>query len=338
MYRVFLFCAFLTYCSTAPYGGVDFQKTLPLRQEPLLGQQQWTNTHIQQDDSEVVDNIGAGYSFFRKQQIDSRPLTPSRTPAFDQDMSEYMKASAFKQQPLQSQILITKDRSFDDFSGQQQIFTRPNLPVQTLLPRTDQNTYGSIQALRPVIRQNDFSQVRPLISGGYGNQQFNTYGQTQQKDFQPSQNTYGQIVKPIQQQDLRTLWPPKQQSTYGQVQQQDLRPVLLPQQQILLPQTNLNFQQKTLSGYGNQQRDLSFIQQPKQTWSTEQKSTGFSSSYGGQGQKPVSSGFLIQSNQQNDMKPVTTALLMSSQLPTQRFISQSPPAQQTSFSSSSNGW
>ena len=67
-------------------------------------------------------------------------------------------------------------------------------------------------------------------------------------------------------------------------------------------------------------------------FSNQQKSTGFSSSYGSQGQQPVSSSFLIQSNQQNDQPSITDALFMSSQRPTQRFISSKQP------SLSNNGW
>jgi len=65
--------------------------------------------------------------------------------------------------------------------------------------------------------------------------------------------------------------------------------------------------------------------------SSQQKSGGFSSSYGGQGQPPVSSGFLVQSNQQNDQAPITNALFMSSPLPPQRF---NPTNQHLS----NNGW
>lgn len=68
--------------------------------------------------------------------------------------------------------------------------------------------------------------------------------------------------------------------------------------------------------------------------STQQQSIGYSSSFGGQGQQPVSSGFFIQSNQDNDQVPVTNAVFMSSQVPPQRFISQSQPKQQIF----NNGW
>jgi hypothetical protein len=56
-----------------------------------------------------------------------------------------------------------------------------------------------------------------------------------------------------------------------------------------------------------------FIKSNYYFFSSTQKSTGFSSSFGGQGQQPVSSSFVIQSNQQNDLKPVTSAVFMSSQ-------------------------
>lgn len=66
-------------------------------------------------------------------------------------------------------------------------------------------------------------------------------------------------------------------------------------------------------------------------FSNQQKFNGFSSSFGGQGQQPVSSSFHIQSNQQNDQQPLTDAVFMSSQRPTQRFISSRQPM-------SNNGW
>jgi hypothetical protein len=66
--------------------------------------------------------------------------------------------------------------------------------------------------------------------------------------------------------------------------------------------------------------------------SSQQKSSGFSSSYGAPGQSPFSSGFLMQSNQQNDQPPITNAIFMSSPLSSpQRF---NPTNQQLT----NNGW
>jgi len=305
-----LFIAFLTYGSTVPYSGVNLQKSVPIRQEQFPGQQQLTNVGFEQnDESEIVDHTGGGYSFFKKQQIESRPFAPPIAPISNQDLSEYAKASAFAQQPSRTQIFTSsQDQLINGGYGQQKVIPRTNVPVQNLLPQTVLNTFGNIRSQQPTFLQNDLSQLRSSFPSGYDNQQ----------------------------QDLRQIMPRQQQSAYGQIQQPDLRTIV--SQQILLPQTDLNIQQKTFGGYDNQQQDLSVFQQPKQTWSTQQKSVSFGSTYGGQGQQPVSSGFAIQTNQQNDMEPITTGVFMSSQAPTQRFISQSQPTQQISNDGSYTGW
>jgi len=193
----------------------------------------------QNDDDELVDNTGAGYSFFKKQQVDARPLAQPSLDISPQDLFAYMQASAFDQQPVQTQMLPTNNNAF----GQQQLIPRSNIQAQNFLPRT-------IQVQQPVFVQRDFPQIPSTFSSGYSSQQSNL---------------------PIQSRLLAT-------NTFGN-------------QQMLPPQNNFNLQQKTFSGYDNQQQDLSFVQQPQQTWSTQQQSAGFSSSFGNQGQPPVSSGF-----------------------------------------------
>jgi len=224
-----------------------------------------------------------------------------------------MQASAFKQQPsIQTQTFPMNDNQmFNTFAqqpvqtfptsnnqmlsafGQQQLIPRSNVQVQNLLPKT-------IQFQQPVLTQKDFLQTP-----------FNRFD-VQSTNF------------PIQSRLLA-------KNTFGnqqQQQQQDLRSI--GSQQMLAPQNNL----RTFNDFDNQQQDLSFIQQPQQTWSTQQQSSlGYSSSFDNQDQQPVSSGFLIQSSQQNDQKPVINGVFMSSQVPTQRFIPQ--PRQQIS---NNGGW
>jgi hypothetical protein len=236
--------------------------------------------NTQDDATDIVDSTGAGYSYFKKQQVDARPSFQSTIDIPSQDLSAYMQASAFKQQPNPSQIFsASNNQLLNNAFGQQQLIPRSNLPVQNLLPRTN-----PIQ--QPIFHQNDFA---PIPSNGFGAQQVNL---------------------PIQRMDAI-------KKKFANQPSQDLRLVGLPK--------------TTLNGFGNQQQDLSFVPQPQQTWSTQQQSAGFSSSFGGSGQKPVSSSFLMQSNQQNDQPPVTNAVFMSSQVPPQRFIS--PPKQ-----ISNNGW
>lgn len=48
------------------------------------------------DDSDTIDNSGGGYSYFKKQQIDFRPVEQPNIQLSSQDLTEYMKSSAFK--------------------------------------------------------------------------------------------------------------------------------------------------------------------------------------------------------------------------------------------------
>jgi len=276
MYRVFLFIAFLAYCSSVPFSGLNSQKSAT-----------FSNT----DETDLVDNTGAGYSYFKKQQVDARPSFQPATPIPTHDLSAYMHSSALTAPSQQTQVdTANKDLLVNSAYAQQQVNSR--------VP----NTYGTNQVQQPVLLpQNDLSQLRPTISSGYGAQQPNLL----------AKNLFGNQ----QQYDLRTLGSP----------------------QILLPQTSLNMPQKTLSSYGNGQKDLTFLQ-PQQTWSAQQKSGGYSSSYNGQGQQPISSSFLTQSNQQNDMPSVTNSVFMSSQVPTQRFNSQVQPIQPASNTGTPRGW
>jgi hypothetical protein len=299
MYQVFLLIAFFTYGSTAPYSGFNLQKSLPMRQEQIFSQQPLMNVGFEQnDDSDVVDNTGAGYSYFKKQQIETRPFVRSQNPLTSQDFSEYAKSSAFTQQPSQTQVFPSGQEQFMGGSFEQQ--QQPDFSLQSKV--LSMNSFDNQQQLQPVLPR----------------QQFSGYGQVQQQDFQrvlPRQPSggYGQV----QQEEFQRVLPRQQFSGYGQVQQPDFQQVVT--QQILLPETNLNFQQKKLGGYGSQEQDFSFVQQPK-TWSTEQRSLNFGSSFGGQ--QPVSSSFMMQSNQQDDQEPMTSGVFISSQVPPQRFGSQ----------------
>jgi len=281
MYRVFLFLAILAFCYSFPFTSSNIQKTFFNKQD---------------DDTDLVDSSGAGYSFFKKQQIDVRPFAqPSSFDIPQQDLAAYLHSSAFSvkpnqnkmfntfnqvlNQPSQNPLFNTANQVFNNAFGQQQLIPRPNIPVQNFLPNT-------VQIQQPQFVQKDFSQIPSISSSGYTGQQ---------------------TTFPIQSKLIAT-------NTYNN------QPNILPAQNDL----------KIFSGYGNQQQDLSFVSQPQQTWNNQQKTVGFTSSYDGQGQQPVSSGFIVQSNQQNDQPFITNTAFISSQPSIQRFISQTQPKQQIS--------
>jgi len=97
-------------------------------------------TFLSRDESEVVDNVGAGYSYFKKQDIELRPSAKSIITLPSQDMSEYADSSALKAEPSQTRF------------------------VQTVLPKTD-------LIRQPVFTQNDFTQVRSPMFTGYSGRQ-----------------------------------------------------------------------------------------------------------------------------------------------------------------------
>ena len=77
---------------------------------------------IDQDDPETVDNMGAGYSFFKKQPIDLQSFSQASSPVLKDDISEYMFSSALKPQADQKQVFNpnTNQLSQEPFRGQQQ--------------------------------------------------------------------------------------------------------------------------------------------------------------------------------------------------------------------------
>lgn len=122
------------------------------------------------DDSEVIDHTGAGYSYFKKQQVDSRPSAPSQAILSSQDMSEYMRASAFKQQPAQTaQTFAPSNDQFIGATNSRQTISRINMPVT---PPARENFVPS-QLQRPINNfQNDFTAPQSSFSNSnFGSQQ-----------------------------------------------------------------------------------------------------------------------------------------------------------------------
>lgn len=84
---------------------------------------------VQDDDSQTVDNMGAGYSFFKKQQVDLQPFSQAPSPVLKQDLSEYMFSSALKpntaqqkqQQPINTNINQLVREPFQRQQQQQQL-------------------------------------------------------------------------------------------------------------------------------------------------------------------------------------------------------------------------
>ncbi len=86
----------------------------------------------QSDDSDLVDTLGAGYSYFRKQPVGSRPLIQQKLVSEQQipitslddtsnQWAEYTKSSALKQQQIQKPTLTaSNDLLANGGYGQQQ--------------------------------------------------------------------------------------------------------------------------------------------------------------------------------------------------------------------------
>jgi len=165
MYRVFLFITILAYCTAAPLSVFSSKKAAQIN-----------------DDFELVDNQGAGYEYFKKQQIDSRPFSQQpMAPISNHDLSLYAQSSAFAQTSPQTQI-------------------PPQQPVSTAGQTMSPNTMGSIQSERfmdngqwsdqqqmPAGRQmgsqqmlspqNDFNMQRNMFTGQGGRSQGRAFSQ-----------------------------------------------------------------------------------------------------------------------------------------------------------------
>ena len=108
----------------------------------------------------MVDTLGAGYSFFKKQVIGSRPLSQQKSNFDDQapisnsdensnHWSDYTKASALKTQsiPRASNNIIMQSN-------------------QDLAPQISQNGYGNVERPRAIL-----TQTRLSAPSEYGQQQ-----------------------------------------------------------------------------------------------------------------------------------------------------------------------
>jgi hypothetical protein len=87
MYRAFLYFAFLAFCTAAPYGDSSATRSLSIRPDQQLVQQPTNIIRVQErDETDLVDTLGAGYSFFKKQPISSRPLIQQKLAISEQQV------------------------------------------------------------------------------------------------------------------------------------------------------------------------------------------------------------------------------------------------------------
>ncbi|CAF1514805.1 unnamed protein product, partial [Adineta steineri] len=177
MHRAILYVAFIAFCSAAPYNNYNSQRAFTTRQEPLqqYGQNSVPVTTFQQDDTQLVDTLGGGYSFFKKQEIGSRPVIQQKLAVSD------------RQGPL---------TSFDDTANQWSDYTRSSA-LKPLI-RTLGNSYGQ-QQVQPIVQ--DQLLVR-AVGNSYGQQQVQPIVQDQTL-VRAVGNSYGQQdVQPIVQDQL----------------------------------------------------------------------------------------------------------------------------------------
>jgi hypothetical protein len=239
MYRAFLYFAFLAFCSAAPYGDWSSVSSLPNRQDQQLVQPPMDIIRSgQRDETDLVDTLGAGYEFFKRQPIVSRPLAQQRLAISEQQVpissqddtsnhwSDYTKSSAFKRQPVPLPTrLINNDLLVSGAYGQQQ---------QQPLVRDFGSSYGQQQKdLQTVILPS-----KPVVhdyDDSYDQQQqdLNMVMPQQQSVIRDFGGSYGQqrVLPPIVPQQQPSLMRDFS-SSYSQ-QQKDL-PTIIPQQQSVI--------------------------------------------------------------------------------------------------------
>jgi hypothetical protein len=152
----------------------------------------------QNDLTDLVDIGGSGYSYFKKQKIDVRPSAKSSIDIPMQDLSAYMQANAFNQQPAQKQTFSPMNNILlNNAFGQQQLIPRANFPIQNLLPKM-------VPIQQTAFIQNDFPQLPSNIPNKYAAQQGNIPIQYELFSNQQPQDLRG-IGSQLQQQMLNSF-------------------------------------------------------------------------------------------------------------------------------------
>lgn len=134
-------------------------------------------SHDDNDDIDVIENGGNGYSFFKDQQIDSRSGPPSAIDMPAEDLAAYMYGSSLKGSGNgKHRLPPPSNPTFDDSFGQQQFNPRMNSPLQNLLPNTVLNK-------KPSLGQSDFAQGASGSRNKFPSQQGNFPSRSTMNNF-----------------------------------------------------------------------------------------------------------------------------------------------------------
>jgi len=243
MYRIALFFAFLAYCLAVPLTDSNAQKQGLLEQnksaqEPVRQVSQQQKQSQQEDDgSDVVDNTGAGYSFFKMQNVGSRPLILQQPDLSSQSeslssqdqfqWSNYLRASALKQQPVRQQQ--SHSISTDQLNSAQQ----PSIPS------------SQMNKDAPISMQERLTQQRNAYAAQEQQQQEQQPKTLNKDPGYSSGQIFSSLAKGYDNRQLlqdKPWWSIKQMqkqldSSYNQIpQQQDLQQPFLSQQKLIAKQ------------------------------------------------------------------------------------------------------
>ena len=184
------------------------------------------------DNEETVNTLGAGYSYFKKQDIESRPLSQQKTFIPSQDLVSPVDDSANQYSGY------SKSSALDQQAGFRPVVSRGYGQQETFIPQAPKVSGGYGQ-------QETFIPQAPKVSGGYGQQE--TFipqapkvsgGYGQQETFIPQQPLVPQLPRVSSgygQQETFIPQAPKVSGGYGQ-------------QETFVPQLP-----RVSSGYGQQE-------------------------------------------------------------------------------------
>jgi len=194
MYRVFLFVAFLAFCSAGPWGGLDLgsPRTFSIRSEPRFVQQPNSLLSLQGDENGIGD-FARGGPFQETTQVFS---TRNNILAD----SGYGGYGGYGQQPStygSVERVVPIQNSYGN--------------VERVLPV--QNTYGGVERIQPFI-----TQVRTSLSSGYGGPQeeLNFRSHIMPKTLlRQEQGPYATALNTVDD-DINTIGQPQSQLQVGQ--------------------------------------------------------------------------------------------------------------------------
>jgi hypothetical protein len=311
MYRVFFYLALLAFTSAAPLDGWNGASSAPSTsfqsQQSFVQQTSPLSRNFQRDENEIVDTLGAGYSFFQKQPIGSRPLSQQKAALNDQftisslddnanQWSGYTKASA-----LNTQVPVIRNAP-SSYGQQEQGYAAPQAP---LAPRAVSGGYGQqetqvIVPQAPMIRvadnqygqqqqQQQFDQSLLTVksnNGGYGQQESQVFVPQASPMIRTAGNQYGQ-------QEIETVVPqrPVIRTTGSQYGQQEL-PMPVPQAPAMIRSAGNQYGQQEIETVVPQRPlirtvDSQYGQQQQQQQQFDQSLLTSKSNNGGYGQQEI---------------------------------------------------